>query len=97
MPELNPNDYNYDLPRERIAQYPLQDRDSSKLLVFRNDNISEDNFINLPRYIPEGSLLVFNNTRVIRARLIFFKDSGARIEVFCVEPVNPADYSLSFG
>jgi S-adenosylmethionine:tRNA ribosyltransferase-isomerase len=97
MPELNPNDYNYDLPRERIAQYPLQDRDSSKLLVFRNDNISEDNFINLPRYIPEGSLLVFNNTRVIRARLIFFKHSGARIEVFCVEPVNPADYSLSFG
>ena len=97
MPELNPNDYNYDLPRERIAQYPLQDRDSSKLLVFRNDNISEDNFINLPRYIPEGSLLVFNNTRVIRARLIFFKDPGARIEVFCVEPVNPADYSLSFG
>ena len=95
MFDINLEDYNYNLPEELIAQYPLKDRDSSRLLVFSNGNISETIFSNIHEYLPVGSLLVFNNTRVIKARLFFTKDTGAKIEVFLLEPVNPADYSIS--
>ncbi|MBI9067780.1 MAG: S-adenosylmethionine:tRNA ribosyltransferase-isomerase [Salinivirgaceae bacterium] len=88
--------YNYDLSDEKIAKYPLKQRDESKLLFYNNGELKQDTFKNLPSYIPENSLLVSNNTKVIRARLEFFKETGARIEVFCLEPQNPADYNISF-
>jgi S-adenosylmethionine:tRNA ribosyltransferase-isomerase len=97
MNELNINDYDYDLPEDRIAQYPAAERDASKLLVFKNGIISQDTFRNIDQHLPEGSLLIFNNTRVIRARLLFRKGSGALIEILCLEPLLPYDYSLSFG
>lgn len=82
-------DYNYQLPPERIAQYPLETRDASRLLVFDNGSLSQAKFSELPGYLPPDSMLVFNDTRVIRARFIFYKPSGARIEIFCLEPVFP--------
>jgi S-adenosylmethionine:tRNA ribosyltransferase-isomerase len=97
MTELNINDYDYDLPDDRIAQYPVGERDESKLLVYKGGNISQDIFRNIDNHLPSGSLLVFNNTRVIRARLLFRKDSGALIEILCLEPISPCDYNLSFG
>ena len=90
-------DYNYPLPDERIAKYPLAERDHSKLLVYRDGKVSEDCFYNVGDYIADGSLLVYNNTRVIQARLEFLKPTGARIEVFCLEPIVPHDYQLSLG
>lgn len=90
-------DYNYPLPDERIAKYPLAERDQSKLLVYRDGQVSEDRFYNIGDYIAPHSLLVYNNTRVIQARLEFHKRSGARIEVFCLEPLLPHDYQLSLG
>lgn len=87
---------NYELPEERIAKYPLPQRDQSKLLVWRNGEITDAQFLNLDQFLPEGSLLVFNNTRVIRARLLFQKATGANIEIFCLDPLNPADYQLAF-
>lgn len=90
-------DYNYPLPDERIAKYPLQERDHSKLLVYRDGAVSEDHFFNVGDYIAPHSLLVYNNTRVIQARLEFHKPTGARIEVFCLEPLAPHDYQLSLG
>jgi len=89
-------DYHYALPEERIAKYPLVRRDSSKLLIYRQGAISEGRFNQLPSYLPERSLLVFNNTRVIQARLLFRKPSGAQIEIFCLAPAEPADYALNF-
>lgn len=97
MTELDINDYDYDLPESRIAQYPAAERDKSQLLISKGENISKDIFRNIDKYLPSGSLLVFNNTRVIRARLLFRKDSGAVIEILCLEPLLPYDYSLSFG
>jgi S-adenosylmethionine:tRNA ribosyltransferase-isomerase len=94
---INIEDYNYDLPEERIAQYPVKERDGSQLLICKQDRISKDIFSNIDKYIPSGSLLVFNNTRVIRARLLFRKDSGAAIEILCLEPLFPSEYSLSLG
>ena len=88
-------DYNYPLPDERIAKYPLSERDHSKLLVYRDGQVSEDHFYNVGDYILPNALLVYNNTRVIQARLEFHKTSGARIEVFCLEPLTPHDYQLS--
>ena len=88
-------DYNYDLPDERIAKYPLEQRDHSKLLVYRDGQVSEDKFFNVGDYIAPDSLLIYNNTRVIQARLEFHKPTGARIEVFCLEPLTPRDYQLS--
>ena len=88
-------DYNYPLPDERIAKYPLKERDHSKLLVYRDGQVSEDHFYNVGDYILPNALLVYNNTRVIQARLEFFKPTGARIEVFCLEPLAPHDYQLS--
>ncbi len=81
--------YTYSLPDEKIARFPLDERDASKLLLYRSGAISEANFVNLVEHLPISSLLVFNNTKVIHARLIFRKESGARIEVFCLEPVTP--------
>ena len=88
-------DYNYDLPDERIAKYPIPQRDHSKLLVYRDGQVSEDRFFNVGDYIAPDSLLIYNNTRVIQARLEFHKPTGARVEVFCLEPLAPHDYQLS--
>lgn len=88
--------YDYNLPDERIAKYPLEQRDQSKLLVYRNGTINEKHFYNLPEEIPSDSLIVFNNTRVIQARLHFHKETGALIEVFCLEPESPRDYQQNF-
>ena len=90
-------DYNYPLPDERIAKYPLSERDHSKLLVYKDGQVSEDRFFNVGNYIAPDSLLIYNNTRVIQARLEFHKPTGARIEVFCLEPLVPHDYQLSLG
>ena len=89
--------FNYPLPDERIAKYPLDKRDDSKLLVYQNNSISESKFSNIASFLPENCLLVYNNTRVIQARLNFKKETGAKIEVFCLEPINPVDYALSLG
>lgn len=90
-------DYNYPLPDERIAKYPLLQRDESKLLLRAKDGtISETIFKELPTYLPAGALMVFNNTKVIQARLHFHKTTGALIEIFCLEPHTPLDYQLSF-
>jgi S-adenosylmethionine:tRNA ribosyltransferase-isomerase len=97
MEKINIEDYDYDLPEERIAQYPVEERDMSNLLVYREGDIGKDIFRNLDQHIPSGSLLVFNNTRVIRARLLFRKESGAAIEVLCLEPLSPVDYQMSLG
>ncbi len=91
------DDYDYVLPDERIAKYPLKERDQSKLLVYRNGEISEDIFLNAVSHLPEHALLVYNNTKVIHARLLFQKSTGAQIEVFCLEPLAPSDYALSLG
>jgi S-adenosylmethionine:tRNA ribosyltransferase-isomerase len=83
---LRIEDFTYELPDDRIAKYPLQDRDTSKLLVYRGGDISESVYRNIAEYIPQGSLLVFNQTKVVNARLLFKKDTGSVIEVFCLEP-----------
>lgn len=88
--------YSYDLPDDRIAKYPKEKRDESKLLLYKGGAISEDTFRNLPGHIGAGELLVFNNTKVIQARLHFRKSTGALIEVFCLEPHTPHDYQLNF-
>lgn len=90
------SEYNYSLPDERIAKFPLPNRDQSKLLVYRHGDISEDTFSSLPNYLDKGCLMIFNNTKVIQARLHFRKDTGALIEVFCLEPIQPNDYVLNF-
>ena len=90
------SDYNYPLPDERIAKFPIAQRDHSKLLVYRKGDVSQDVFYNLPEYLPKGALMVFNNTKVIQARMHFRKDTGALIEVFLLEPAEPSDYELMF-
>ena len=97
MTPLLIDNYDYPLTDDRIAKYPLAERDMSKLLVFKDGTIREDRFRNIGEYLPEGSHLIYNNTRVIQARLVFHKQSGARIEVFCLEPIAPHDYQLSLG
>ena len=89
-------DYDYPLPDERIAKYPKAIRDESKLLLYKSGEISEDTFYNLPNHLPAGELMVFNNTKVIQARLHFHKSTGALIEVFCLEPHTPHDYQVNF-
>lgn len=79
-------DYTYELPNERIAKYPLKERDQSKLLVYKDERIAEDTYINLDQHLPKNSFLVFNNTKVVEARLLFQKPTGGVIEVFCLEP-----------
>ena len=96
-------DFSYELPDERIAKFPLAERDSSKLLLYRHGEVSEDVFRNLPQYLPAGALMVFNNTMVIQARLHFRKEAtggpkstGALIEIFLLEPAEPSDYQVMF-
>ena len=86
--------YDYPLPEDRIAKYPLPERDASKLLVLKDDRIQESQFKHIGDFLPEGALLVFNETKVIRARLQFHKATGSRIEVFCLEPEQ--DYQVAF-
>ncbi|MDO4949528.1 MAG: S-adenosylmethionine:tRNA ribosyltransferase-isomerase [Bacteroidales bacterium] len=90
------SDFAYPLADERIAKYPLPIRDESKLLVYRQGRVSHDTFNHLPQYLQPGELMIFNNTKVIQARLHFHKDTGALIEVFCLEPAKPHDYALNF-
>lgn len=94
--QIRIEDYDYPLPDERIAKFPLAKRDESKLLLYKDGQVSESVFKHIADYLPEGSLLVYNNTRVIQARLLFQKATGARIEVFCLEPAEPHDYALIF-
>lgn len=93
---ININDYYYALPDDKIAKYPLKKRDNSKLLVFKNKILEQDEFKNVANHLPKNSLLVFNNTKVIRARMHFLKKTGAKIEIFCIEPYLPKDYNLNF-
>ena len=84
--DLSINDFTYALPDERIAKYPLSQRDQSKLLIYQNNQIQEDRYSNLAAYLPADSLLIFNNTKVVEARLLFEKTNGGKIEIFCLEP-----------
>ncbi len=88
--------YSYNLQESSIAKYPLNERDASKLLVLKNDSFFEDKFLNIDNFLDNNSLIVFNNTKVIQARLNFEKETGAKIEIFCLEPHLPIDYQLSF-
>ena len=94
--QIRIEDFDYPLPDERIAKFPLPKRDESKLLLYKEGKVSESIFKHITDYLPEGSLMVFNNTRVIQARLLFQKETGAKIEIFCLEPVEPHDYALVF-
>lgn len=94
--QISIEDYNYSLPDERIAKFPLPKRDESKLLLYRDGKVSESVFKHITDYLPKGSLMVFNNTRVIQARLLFQRATGAQIEVFCLDPAAPHDYELIF-
>ncbi len=90
-------DYDYNLPEDRIAKFPLEERDQSKLLLLKNGKIEKKRFAEIPDLLPENALLVFNETKVIRARLLFQKKTGTRIEVFCLEPVEPSnDFQIVF-
>jgi S-adenosylmethionine:tRNA ribosyltransferase-isomerase len=94
--QIHIEEYSYELPDERIARYPLPQRDGSKLLIYRNNEITESVFNRISEFIPENALLIFNNTKVIRARMLFQKETGAQIEIFCLEPKEPVDYSRVF-
>ena len=94
--EIHISDYQYELPDERIAKFPKAERDQSKLLIYQHGKVGEDVFYNLPKYLPKDALMVFNNTRVIQARLHFRKETGALIEIFLLEPAAPADYEQMF-
>ncbi len=89
-------DYNYDLPDSKIAKYPLEERDNSKLLVYKDKTISDNRFSSIADFLPDDSLMIFNNTKVIQARLHFRKSTGAQIEIFCLDPYSPHDYNLIF-
>jgi len=90
------SEYDYALPEERIAKFPKAERDHSKLLIYKQGEVGEDMFYNLPEYLPAGALMVFNNTKVIQARMHFRKETGALIEIFLLEPAVPADYEQMF-
>ena len=94
--QINISDYNYPLPDERIAKFPIARRDQSKLLVYDKGAISDDIFCHITDHLPAGALMVFNNTKVIHARLHFHKETGAQIEIFLLEPAEPADYESIF-
>ena len=93
---ININDFDYPLPDERIAKFPLERRDGSKLLVYRNGEITERRFAEIGQELDSDTLFIFNNTKVVRARLVMHKPSGARVEVFCLEPTAPADSERAF-
>ena len=94
--EIQIQDYSYELPDERIAKFPIAERDHSKLLIYNKGVVGEDVFYHLPEHLPQGALMVFNNTKVIQARLHFRKETGALIEIFLLEPAKPADYEQMF-
>ena len=94
--DIQISQYDYDLPDIRIAKYPLSQRDSSKLLVYKQGKIDQTIFSSISTHLPPRSLLVYNNTKVIHARLFFQKDTGAIIEIFCLEPIQPSDYQMVF-
>ena len=94
--DIRISDFSYELPDERIAKFPVEQRDQSKLLVYEHGHISETRFSHLPEFLPKNALMVFNNTRVIQARLHFRKETGALIEIFLLEPAEPADYEQVF-
>ncbi|HNZ85396.1 MAG TPA: S-adenosylmethionine:tRNA ribosyltransferase-isomerase [Paludibacteraceae bacterium] len=94
--DIQISQYDYDLPDIRIAKYPLSQRDSSKLLVYKQGKIDQTVFSSISAHLPPRSLLVYNNTKVIHARLFFQKDTGAIIEIFCLEPIQPSDYQMVF-
>ncbi len=96
IPVIHIEDYSYELPQERIAKYPLERRDASKLLIYKGSQPVKDTFRSLPNYLPEDALMVFNNTRVVPARLFFRRPTGAHIEIFCLEPQSPAEYVENF-
>lgn len=96
IPEIRIEEYNYDLPENRIAKYPLDERDSSKLLIYKDGEVSQKTFRSIPELIPSDSIMVFNDTKVVPARLHFQKPTGAHIEIFCLEPVLPNEYNLNF-
>ena len=89
-------DYTYDLPAHRIAMFPLQQRDKAKLLLYKDGQIAETVFKQVADHLPEGALLVSNNTKVVHARITCYKTSGGKIEIFCLEPFgNVTDYSMA--
>lgn len=96
IPEIRIEDYNYPLPDERIAKYPLPQRDGSKLLQYKAGEVTENRFSDIASLLPEGSLMVFNDTKVVPARLHFQRSTGAHIEIFCLEPVQPEEYVTMF-
>lgn len=96
LPQIRIEEYKYPLPDSRIAKYPLEERDASKLLIYKDGVVSEDIFRNLAGYLPEGAMMVFNDTKVVPARLFFKRPSGARIEIFCLQPILPEEYNQIF-
>lgn len=96
IPDIRIEDYNYPLPDERIAKYPLAERDSSKLLRYIDGKIDEFVFRQIPELLPSDAVMVFNDTKVVPARLHFVRPTGARIEIFCLQPVIPEEYNISF-
>lgn len=96
IPQIRIEEFDYNLPDERIAKYPLEKRDASKLLMYREGKVSEYQFSTLPQLLPEDSIMVFNDTKVVPARLHFLRESGAHIEIFCLEPVSPEEYVSMF-
>lgn len=96
IPSIHIEDYNYNLPDDRIAKYPLAERDASKLLRYKDGNVDEYLFRNIPDLLPAGALMIFNDTKVVPARLHFQRETGAHIEIFCLEPVDPPEYNTAF-
>ena len=96
IPDIRIEDYNYPLPGDRIAKYPLAERDSSKLLRYENGVVKEYVFREIPELLPSDAVMVFNDTKVVPARLHFVRPTGARIEIFCLQPVTPEEYNLAF-
>lgn len=96
IPDIRIEDYNYPLPDERIAKYPLAERDSSKLLRYVDGKVDEHIFRDITDFLPDNDIMVFNDTKVVPARLHFVRPTGARIEIFCLQPVDPVEYNLAF-
>ena len=96
IPLIKIQDYNYPLDDSRIAKYPLAERDASKLLHYKDGHVAEHCFKDLPSLLPDGALMIFNDTKVVPARMFFHRETGAHIEIFCLEPVSPPEYNTIF-
>ena len=96
IPSIRIEDYDYNLPDDRIAKYPLAKRDASKLLRYEDGKVDEYIFRDIPDLLPSDALMVFNDTKVVPARLHFQRETGAHIEIFCLEPINPPEYNTAF-